>query len=175
VFSTIDSWVGLRVPGLGVVAMFVFITLVGFLASNFLTRRLMALFEGVLEGTVSREILHDARWPIALLLSATGVSVYYLLVLRADQRAQPPSAARLVRFRDVVLVSSDEGGVLARRLEERLGTRVRVWRRSGQPPAGALTENEIADILARAESVSGERLLVIAVPGSSMVIPYVAG
>ena len=133
---------------------------------------LFQLFEGALENTLSAEILHDARWPIALLLSAAGASVYYLLVLRADRRAQPKATATPARFRDVVLLGAEEGGVLARGLEERLGTRVRVWNRTGEPMVGALSESEIADILARAESISGERLLVIAEPGASAVIPY---
>ena len=133
---------------------------------------LFQLFEGALENTLSAEILHDARWPIALLLSAAGASVYYLLVLRADRRAQPVAIATPARFPDIVLLGAEEGGVLARRLEERLGTRVRVWNRTGEPMVGALSESEITDILARTESMSGERLLVIAEPGASAVIPY---
>jgi uncharacterized membrane protein len=47
-FVTIDGWLGLPVPGAGFVVTFALITLVGFLASNFLARRAIVLMESVL-------------------------------------------------------------------------------------------------------------------------------
>ncbi|MEO6526134.1 MAG: DUF502 domain-containing protein [Gemmatimonadaceae bacterium] len=49
VFTTIDSWLGIPVPGVGFAATVVLITLFGFLASSFLTRRLLAMLESMLE------------------------------------------------------------------------------------------------------------------------------
>jgi uncharacterized membrane protein len=49
VFATIDGWLGIPIPGVGFVATVVLITLFGFLASSFLTRRMLAVVEGVLE------------------------------------------------------------------------------------------------------------------------------
>ncbi len=49
VFATIDGWLGLPIPGVGFVATVVLITLFGFLASSFLTRRMLSVVEGVLE------------------------------------------------------------------------------------------------------------------------------
>jgi uncharacterized membrane protein len=49
VFVTIDGWLGLPIPGAGFVATVVLITLFGFLASSFLTRRMLTIVEGVLE------------------------------------------------------------------------------------------------------------------------------
>ncbi len=48
VFQTIDRWLGLPIPGLGFVITLVLITLVGFLASNLLTRGLVNLVERVM-------------------------------------------------------------------------------------------------------------------------------
>jgi uncharacterized membrane protein len=48
VFTTIDGWLGIAIPGVGFVATVVLITLFGFLASSFLTRRLMAMLEALL-------------------------------------------------------------------------------------------------------------------------------
>jgi uncharacterized membrane protein len=49
VFATIDGWLGIPIPGVGFVATVVLITLFGFLASSFLTRRMLSIVEGVLE------------------------------------------------------------------------------------------------------------------------------
>ena len=47
-FTTIDGWLGIPIPGVGFAATVVLITLFGFLASSFLTRRLMAMLEAML-------------------------------------------------------------------------------------------------------------------------------
>jgi|SRR5204863_3701737 len=49
VFATIDGWLGIPIPGVGFVATVVLITLFGFLASSFITRRMLSMVEGVLE------------------------------------------------------------------------------------------------------------------------------
>jgi uncharacterized membrane protein len=49
VFRTIDGWLGIPIPGVGFVATVVLITLFGFLASSFITRRMLAMVENVLE------------------------------------------------------------------------------------------------------------------------------
>ncbi len=48
VFTTIDRWLGIPVPGVGFVATLVVITLIGFLASNLLTRSLVGAVEAVM-------------------------------------------------------------------------------------------------------------------------------
>ena len=42
-FTTVDRWLGLPVPGAGFLATLALITLVGFLASNLLTRSLVEI------------------------------------------------------------------------------------------------------------------------------------
>src|SRR4051794_8403276 len=49
VFATIDGWLGIPIPGVGFVATVALITLFGFLASSFITRRMLSGVEGVLE------------------------------------------------------------------------------------------------------------------------------
>ena len=48
VFTTIDGWLGIPIPGVGFVVTVVLITLFGFLASSFLTRRLLGMLEAVM-------------------------------------------------------------------------------------------------------------------------------
>lgn len=48
-FVRVDRWLGLPIPGAGFVATVALVTLVGFLASNFLTRSLLGWLDGLLE------------------------------------------------------------------------------------------------------------------------------
>lgn len=48
VFTTIDGWLGLSYPGAGFLATVVLITLFGFFAQNFLTRRALSIVEQLL-------------------------------------------------------------------------------------------------------------------------------
>jgi len=49
IFTSIDNWLGFRVPGVGFLLTIVLITLVGVLASNLITRGLLAAVESTLE------------------------------------------------------------------------------------------------------------------------------
>jgi len=49
VFRTIDGWLGIPIPGVGFLATVILITLFGFLASSFLTRRMLTAVENLLE------------------------------------------------------------------------------------------------------------------------------
>jgi uncharacterized membrane protein YsdA (DUF1294 family) len=138
---------------------------------------LFEVFQGLLDGTLSTGVLHNARWSIAILLAAAGVSVYYWQVLRTDQQAQPPPAARPRRFIEVTVLNGDDGGALARRIEDRLGPRVRVraWTRADIPPATP-TVAALDELTRQIEATEGERVLVVIAPGGGgAVIPYATG
>src|SRR3954468_9927564 len=49
IFTSIDNWLGFRIPGVGFVLTIVAITLIGFLASNLITRGLLAALESTLQ------------------------------------------------------------------------------------------------------------------------------
>lgn len=49
IFESVDNWLGFRVPGVGFLLTIVVITLVGFLASNLITRGLLTAVEATLE------------------------------------------------------------------------------------------------------------------------------
>jgi len=49
IFTTIDGWLGLPIPGLGFLLTLVLITLVGFVGSTFLARSFLAMFDRLLE------------------------------------------------------------------------------------------------------------------------------
>src|SRR3972149_2955517 len=60
VFTTIDGWLGLPVPGIGFPAVIVLVPGLGFLLSNFLTRRILAMVESVLDRLPFVKLLHTS-------------------------------------------------------------------------------------------------------------------
>lgn len=60
VLKTIDGWLGLPIPGLGLAATIVLITVVGFLASNLLTRSAVKLLEDVFSKLPFVKLLYNS-------------------------------------------------------------------------------------------------------------------
>lgn len=59
VFTTVDGWLHIPIPGVGFVVTLVVITLIGFLASNFLARRLLDWVEDLLERLPGVRLLYS--------------------------------------------------------------------------------------------------------------------
>lgn len=60
VFTRIDSWLGIPVPGLGFLATIALITFVGFLASNLLTRSLVGWIEAAMNRLPFLRLLYSS-------------------------------------------------------------------------------------------------------------------
>ena len=60
VFRAVDAWMGLPIPGAGFVATIALIVVVGALASNFVTKRLFELVEGVFRKLPFVKLLYSA-------------------------------------------------------------------------------------------------------------------
>lgn len=58
-FTTVDGWLRIPVPGVGFIVTLALITLVGFLASNFLARRILSLVEDGLERLPGVRLLYS--------------------------------------------------------------------------------------------------------------------
>jgi uncharacterized membrane protein len=60
IFSTVDRWLGLPIPGVGFIATIGLVTLVGFLASNLLTRGLVSLLDRLVARLPFVRLLYSA-------------------------------------------------------------------------------------------------------------------
>src|SRR5690606_21266871 len=60
IFSTVDRWLGLPIPGAGFLATIALVTLLGFLASNLLTRGVVSLLDRLLERLPFVRLLYSA-------------------------------------------------------------------------------------------------------------------
>jgi hypothetical protein len=136
---------------------------------------LFQAFEAVLEGELSPDVAFDARWSIALLLMAGTLGAYHWAVLREDRQALAEAAAEAppVRPKQVVLVATGGGEELAASLQ-RLGSRVRRWRRlDGEAPAASPSEQELRALHERIAAAEGERVVMIVdADGNAEVVPY---
>ncbi|MGE3961019.1 MAG: DUF5671 domain-containing protein [Dehalococcoidia bacterium] len=132
---------------------------------------LFEFFDSVLAGDFGAEVLRDARWSIAMLLSAGAISVYYWLVLREHQEAAgelAPATAPVLR--EVIMLGVADVGGLADHLE-RAGVRVRAWRRPGVEPV-TLGEDGIGAVLDRLEATGQARVLLVGEGGRVEVIAF---
>lgn len=133
---------------------------------------LYQVFDSVLADDFSAEVLRDARWSIAMLLTAGTIAVYYWLVLREHQEvtarveAERPAAV----LREVILVGLADDGRLRRSLEG-AGARVREWRRPDRDPV-TLDGDGLDALIERIASTSQPRVMVVGAPGGVDVIPF---
>jgi uncharacterized membrane protein len=59
IFTTVDGWLRIPIPGVGFVITLLLVTLIGFLASNFLARRLLDWIEDLLETLPGVRLLYS--------------------------------------------------------------------------------------------------------------------
>jgi len=147
-----------------------------------LTIVLFQLFEGVLDGTLSAQILSDTRWSIALILVAGVFGAYYWLVLREDQQSLSltseaaggvvTTATLPVRQRTVVVVTPAGGENLARRISAIEGVRVRNWQRLDTGSPISVNDEAFEAVRERILTADADHLLVILRDGSLDVVPY---
>ena len=137
-----------------------------------LTVVLYQLFQAVLDGDLTRAVLHDGRWGIAIALTAGAVGGYHLLVLREDQRAlaaagpapaaPPPAAPAGATVREVVVLGAGPAAeAAAAALATLPGARVRAWRpREAAPVVRPLGEQELARLVERVTAMPAGGVLV---------------
>jgi hypothetical protein len=133
---------------------------------------LFQFFDDTLASELSRATLRDARWALATVLSSAGIAVYYFLVLREDQRAEPEAApAATVRAREVLLVAPS-APALVTALEQLPGIRVRSLRRLDADGAG-LSAAQLETLRDAVRDASADRVVVIVGRSGYEVVPYV--
>jgi hypothetical protein len=148
---------------------------------------LFQFFEAILETEFNRIVVHDARWSIALVLTAGGIAVYHWLILREDQRALPPpvdegaaapitpeapaAEERRAAPREVTIIAA-RGEDLATALRSTPGIRVRTWNRTDLTPGEPLTGGQIADLRAAILASEHDRVVLILGNGVYELVPY---
>jgi hypothetical protein len=129
-----------------------------------LSALLFTLFQDVLEGTLSLDVLRGGKWSMGMLLMAGAISYYYRLVMQEDRALAPPPEAQVSERparKTVVALISEAGLPFVRALETRLGYPVRRWVRADSG-AGApqVTDEALAEAERRIAEAEGDRVLL---------------
>jgi len=140
---------------------------------------LFEFFDAVLGEGVSAQVIRDARWSIAMLLTAGAVSTYYWFVLREQQDAAPgvlaaAPASRLapgIVLREVTLIGGGDGLAALRDTLTAAGVRVHIWRRADLEGI-ATPEVDVETLRAQLLASEHARVAVLFRPGGAEVLPY---
>ncbi len=129
-----------------------------------LSALLFTLFQDVLEGTLSLDVLRGGKWSMGMLLMAGAISYYYRLVMQEDRALAPPPEDQVSERparKTVVALISEAGLPFVRALETRLGYPVRRWVRADSG-AGApqVTDEALAEAERRIAEAEGDRVLL---------------
>ena len=129
-----------------------------------LSALLFTLFQDVLEGTLSLDVLRGGKWSMGMLLMAGAISYYYRLVMQEDRALAPPPEAQVSERparKTVVALISEAGLPFVRALETRLGYPVRRGVRADSG-AGApqVTDEALAEAERRIAEAEGDRVLL---------------
>ncbi len=151
---------------------------------------LFRVFDAALGKGVHAKLVWDIRWSIAILLTAGAASVYYWLVLQEDRKAtaaadlkpSPTERAGLDTLaapprprprKSVLMLVSEDELPLVRRLEDRLGYQIQVWRRVGQTPISwDVSEEELAEVERKVIDAISDHVLLLKAGRVIRVIPY---
>jgi hypothetical protein len=110
-------------------------------------------------------------WSLQTLLVAVPVLVYHWRILRKDQGM---GAEKLARRKRVHLIAGEGARDLIASIEEKLGSRVRLLRYTGEAPAElpALSNEEIETLVNEIRTTPGNGVILVVTEGRVMVLPY---
>jgi hypothetical protein len=74
--------------------------------------------------------------------------------------------------RKVTLLTYDRTGALASKIRERLGYQIRVLHRSGMGEEATITEEDLARVVAQVGSAPAPSVMLIAIEGKFVAVPY---
>jgi hypothetical protein len=129
------------------------------------------LLNGMLQGTLGVEFLRRSMWSLQTLIVAVPVLMYHWQILRQDQRLGAEVAA--VR-KTVTVLTSDKTAGLVSQIEEKLGYKVRTLHYLGQMPEDfpMPSDEEVSRLAGDIQATPGTKVMLIAVGGRIMVLPY---
>ena len=135
-----------------------------------LTFLLFKFINGIIEGTLSLDVLRETRWSIGVVITAGVFLGYYWSILREDQRVGAEAAPRR---KEVTLVVGEWAAALVPELEEVLGTRPKVlYNLSSDEASPSLSQEELQDLAGRVAAAPGGKVLLVVTEGTVIVYPY---
>ncbi len=131
---------------------------------------LFRFLDGLIQGTLSMDVLRNSRWNLGVLATAAVFLGYYWNILRQDQSAGAEAASRR---KEVLVLVSEKGATLLSQLEEALGTRSRVlYDISSDEEPPALSPEQLQQLSDRVAAAPGRKVLLVVGSQGVTVHPY---
>ena len=129
------------------------------------------LLNGLLQGEFGVNVLRNLKWSLQTLLIPLPVLLYHWRVLRQDQRL---GAEKLQLLKEVTLLADELAAELVSRIEEKLGSRIRLLTYLGQTPEEmpAMSDEEVERLISDIQTAPGSKVLLVVAGGRVMVLPY---
>ena len=129
------------------------------------------LLNGLLQGTFGVEVLRGSKWSLQTLVVAIPVLWYHWHVLRQDQCL---GAEKLPLPKTVTLLAGEPAASLVSRIEERLGSPIRLLRYLGQAPKNipVLSDEKVDKLVSDIQAAPSDKVMLVIAGGKVMVLPY---
>ncbi|GAB3129771.1 DUF5671 domain-containing protein [Glaciibacter psychrotolerans] len=129
------------------------------------------LFAFTLEAHAELNLVDHVRAPLGLLFATALTAGYHFRVWRNDRAAFPPLIPVEPMIRHVVLVTGADPEPLSQAISAVSGAQVTVWPRAEADEFGPTVESVVSAL----SGVSGERMLLLAGPGSRIEVIALVG
>ena len=130
------------------------------------------LLNGILQSTSGLDILRYSKWSLQALIVAAPLLWYHWQITRADQKSGAEVAAV---HKAVTFLAGTQMEAVISRLEDKLGYKIRVLHKVEPPGAQTpvLSEEELAVLAGEIQSASTAKVLLVAMGGRILVMPYI--
>ncbi len=132
------------------------------------------LLNGLLQGTFGLEVLRGSKWSVQTMVVAIPVLLYHWRILRQEQRL---GAEKLPLLKTVTLLAGEPAAELVARIEDKLGSHVRLLRHLGETPEDivALSDEGVDSLVSDIQAAASDRVMLVVVGGRVLVLPYQEG
>jgi len=129
------------------------------------------LLNGLLQGTFGVEVLRGSRWSLQTLVVAIPVLLYHWRILRQDQRL---GAEKLPLPKAVTLLAGEPAAGLVSKIEEKLGSHIRLLRYLGQTSEDipVLSDEEVDRLARDIQAAPSDKVMLVVAGGKVLVLPY---
>ena len=131
---------------------------------------LFQFINGLIQGTLSMDVLREARVSIGVVITAGIFLGYYWSILREDQKVGTEAAPRR---KEIMVLVGEKAATLVPQIEEALGTRPRVLHNLASdegPPS--LSQEQFLELAGRVAAAPGGKVLLVVTEGAVLVYPY---
>lgn len=130
------------------------------------------LLNAILQSTSALDVLRNSKWSLQALIVAAPLLWFHWQITRADQKSGAEAAAV---HKNVTFLAGAQMEAVISRIEDKLSYKIRVLHKVEPPGAQVpvLSDEEIAVLTDGIQSASTSKVLLVAMEGRILVMPYI--